>query len=205
MANNHSNKMNMLLKSFFLKAAEYGWFLDYNSSIIDLAELVGNNDEERLNQTLVAHFSNEVKAIEIDVLRKFQKRREILGKAFKAHFQGDYELSIPVFLSQIDGIFREMTTKEIFLFNAKKNPISWINDIDEEKTLKIILAILEPLKVSEILASNFTKSSDYPNVIHRNCILHGYDTTYANEINSYKVISLLNYVSTIVYDVVYSE
>lgn len=37
----------------------------------------------------------------------FEPRMHILEKALKAHLNSDYELSIPIFLSQIDGIFIE--------------------------------------------------------------------------------------------------
>ncbi len=62
------------------------------------------------------------------------------------------------------------------------------------------LAILEPLKENENLSANFAEAENYPNALNRNRILHGRDQNYYSESNSYKAISLLLYIGTIVHD-----
>ena len=63
----------------------------------------------------------------------------------------------------------------------------------------ITSALLEPLKNPIAVASSYNDRSNYPDVLNRHEILHGIDYEYGNEINSLKVISILNYISSILY------
>jgi len=105
------------------------------------------------------------------------------------------------FVDQIDGIFREITSKEIFSKRDNSSPGRWLDEMNNMNVTKLSLAVLEPLRKSEVFASNFKNAINYPFMIHRNSILHGYETDFMNETNAYKTISLLNYIGTIVYDI----
>ncbi|MBN2891507.1 MAG: hypothetical protein JXL97_06555 [Bacteroidales bacterium] len=63
------------------------------------------------------------------------------------------------------------------------------------------ISILEPLRENKNIAANFDEAIDYPKVLNRNLILHGRLLNYVNEKNSYKAISLLNFIGTVVYDI----
>lgn len=69
----------------------------------------------------------------------------------------------------------------------------------------MLSAALTPLKEYRMLTLSFNKVKDYPHIVSRNSILHGYDINYASETNGLKTISLLNYVVRVVYDILHSD
>lgn len=92
------------------KKFEYNWagFLTI-PKLRELYELWKKGEKERVKDFFYQWFSDKEK---IDnLIEDFNKntiikpRMHILGKALKAHLNSDYELSIPILLSQIDGIF----------------------------------------------------------------------------------------------------
>lgn len=105
-------------------------------------------------------------------------------------------MSIPVFLTQIEGLFFDLTEKKIF---SKGKAKEWLNS-KNNNNLDFRLAILESLKQNENLSANFDEAKDYPNALNRNRILLGRDINYSSELNSYKAVSLLLIFGTIVYD-----
>ncbi len=91
-------------------------------------------------------------------------------------------------------IFSKGKTKEN---TAKK----WLEERDGHD-VDFRLSILEPLRKNENISASFKESENFPNALNRNKILHGRDLSYSTEINSYKAISLLLFIGTIVYDTV---
>jgi hypothetical protein len=94
------------------KKFEYNWvgFLTL-TEIKELYELWKKGDTEKVKDFFYNWFSDEEKVDNlIEDFNKnefFRPRMHILSKALKAHLNTDYELSIPILLSQIDGIFIE--------------------------------------------------------------------------------------------------
>ena len=94
------------------KKFEYNWvgFL----TIPEIKRLYGlwkKGEKDKVKDFFYQWFSDEKKID--DLINDFNKndifkpRMHILEKALKAHLNSDYELSIPIILSQIDGIFIE--------------------------------------------------------------------------------------------------
>lgn len=180
---------------------DYGWFVEYWMQPMDVFKALLSNDPKTVDRLFASYLKSNLKEIENNITTRFPERKHILQSAFKAHRRKKWELSIPVLLTQIDGIFREITSKEIFSKRDNKNPSRWLDQMNESNVPKLSLAVLEPLRKSEVFAANFNDAMKYPFMIHRNSILHGYETNFVNETNAYKTLSLLNYISTIVYDV----
>ena len=192
-------------KLFSVILSDEGWYIDYGLAQKTLSEIYISqiiNNTAVLDTYMMDFYKKKLNRIIKYFEIKFKNRFLILKKAFKAHKNGDYELSIPVFLSQIEGIFYDLTQKNLFSNNkrykeetAKKWVESKIGSIDDLR-----LALLEPLRENKNISSNFEESTNFPKVLNRNMILHGRDLKYSNEINSFKAISLLLFIGTIAYD-----
>jgi len=101
-------KFNKPLKTL----AENGWFISWWNTpvawIYPLARLFESGQTEHANRRLRNHFAEQIVSIECRLRKQFPRRAAVLQKAFAAHRSRDYELAIPVFLIQADGIAREI-------------------------------------------------------------------------------------------------
>jgi len=197
--------LNEGYRIFSVMLSDEGWYLDYELAVKTIQELYIHQitkNSKVLDEYMIAFYKKKLSQI-IEFFKKHhQSRFPFLEKAFYAHEKGDFEMSIPVFLAQIEGVFYDLTEKEIFSKGRGKKDNTakeWINS-KESSQIDFRLSILEPLKQNENISANFKESKDFPNVLNRNRILHGRDLNYANEMNSFKAISLLFFIGTIVYD-----
>jgi len=179
--------------------AEYGWYLplDFNPPIINsYADKLKKGNYEFVNNEMVALFDNDIADIEVGLIKKFPNRKAAIQAAIRAHNNQEYFLSIPVFFSQIEGICKELTG--IRFFKIKNNqPLtsSWIKNV---KSDSIIELVLEPLKHTGVTRQKQNISN--PLGINRHDVLHGDSVDYGEDkLNSYKVLSLLNYIGETIY------
>ena len=191
-----------LVITFFMNK---GWFFDFEIPIDHYFVEIALYDPIIFETYMKTHFNDRIDKIEKLAIDRFPSRSKIISKAIQSHKNGDYELSIPVLLGQIDGIFRELTKKEIFSSQKKRAEKVYEKFKNENINKKILTAALTPLREYEILSASFNKSEKNPHIIARNPILHGYKTDYANETNGLKTISLLNYIVRVVYDILNGE
>ncbi|WP_370089330.1 hypothetical protein [Ekhidna sp.] len=184
----------------YRKLAEFGWYITLETDIsepIRLTEMIEKEevDEMELDKEMMTHFKNHFKVIRKTLLRKFPRRKEILESAFNAHKNSDYNLSIPVFFSQAEGICCDITGKKLFGGRKDSNDnyhphtFEWVKNLERES---ILTNLLEPLKHKGSLNQSDSE-------FNRHAVLHGEDCNYGSETNSYKALSLLNFVGTIVY------
>jgi len=198
-------------KLFSIMLSDEGWYFDYELALETLSDLYIDqvfNDSDVLDEYMIKFYRDKIKDI-IDNFKTIQnKRYPIIEKAFIAHDMGYYELSIPVFLAQIEGVFFDLTKKDLFSQGRRNNKENtagnWIDlksSSDIDNNLQFRLTLLGSLKNNENITANFTESNDFPNALNRNKILHGRELNYSSELNSFKAISLLSFIGTIVYDI----
>jgi hypothetical protein len=100
-----------------LLMAERGWFFDLALTLPALgkiAERLSSGHEEEVEEVLVAYFEQETDSIENSLVERFPRRAHLIKAAFRAHRKGDYELCIPVFFAQVDGICYDVTSRNLF-------------------------------------------------------------------------------------------
>ncbi len=185
-----------------------GWYIDYGLALPTLAELLllDYHNKTYLDSYLTKYYKTKIKGLSKNIVSSYPTRKNILEAAFKAHSNKIYELSIPIMLGQIDGICYDLIEKDLFSKGRRKKnesipsniPQHWVEELQIDN---FRISFLEPLRNNKYLAANFDESREYPHALNRNKILHGRDLEYANEKNSYKAISLLNYITTIVTDI----
>lgn len=116
-----------------------------------------------------------------------RQRHRLALKAFKHHKKGAYEASIPIILSQIDGIFRDYGVKDLdFFVSSHRKRIQEF--LDAETALGWKKMVLPLRRVFGRPA----QASSAKGVISRHAIIHGRELAYDTEMNSTKCFVLLS-------------
>jgi len=185
-----------------LLLGEYGWYVDLKMSIPELWELKKALSEGKVDEAesaLVDYFEKQIDEIEFYISKKFPKRKKLINAAFNAHRRQEYELSIPVFLIQSDGICKEVINED--LFRQKKgipNTANYVEQVALNNCGKLIRnALLNPLKQTLPIRANKFERKDGFNNLNRHMVIHGEDLEYGSKINSLKAISLINYIANV--------
>lgn len=179
--------------------AQYGWYLPFDfhlPTINHYAEQLRKGDHESVNNEMVALFDYDIADIEAELIKNFPNRKEVIQAAISAHNKQEYFLSIPVFFSQIEGICKELTGFRFFkIKNHQPLTSSWVKNVKRDSIIELVL---EPLKHTGVTrqVQNFSN----PLGINRHDVLHGDTVDYGKDkVNSYKALSLLNYIGETVY------
>lgn len=143
----------------------------------------------------------------------FSGRENIINQAINAHIRGEYALSIPVLITQIEGIageFCEKNSVEVMATDRNgKKTLRKITTKNSNGGYKLQGAInneflkggifhpevLLSLIDSIIFTNTDNLGKDYSTILNRHGILHGNIKMYDSEINSYKCILLLDVLS----------
>jgi hypothetical protein len=181
-----------------------GWYLDLEMTLpglwsLEKAITEGNSDEAEL--ALAEYFRENTRHIEEDLINLFPHRARILSSAFSAHSRGEYELSVPVFLAQADGICHELIGLQLFRKSRKRRNVPATAEyVDTLADDTFQAAMLYPLSVTLPISASEHERGDAFVGLNRHQVLHGESTRYGTEMNSLKAISLLNYVAHILKD-----
>lgn len=179
--------------------AAAGWYmpidLDFGTANHLANELQAGNVNS-VNEILINYFDDELQAIENDLVLKFPNRQAVIKAALFAHESENYYLSIPVFFAQAEGIAKELTSFKLFqLRNNEPTIREWADEFD---TNSILSALIEPLRIQGPMRKKQDPMN--PSGLNRHDVLHGDSVDYGDDkLNSYKALSLLNYIGETVY------
>ena len=182
-------------KQSLAKLADRGWFLDPNMPVANIG-LLARAIEEYPNDVDTAYsgfIRNRLDEIEWELVAAYPSRNHLLRDAFEAHRKAQYTLSVPVFLTQADGIFRERFNKE--LYDSKRQGVSRaITDNTYRSSCqdRFFRAVLEPFKVPSPLWNSQGELDKAFTGLNRHQVLHGMSTDYDVELNSLRAVSLLS-------------
>ncbi len=173
-----------------------GWFLSPDTPIEQLqlfTDSLGENGGSEKKDPISSHFRKRIDSIESELSKSYPPRSQILHDAFEAHRAGKYTLSVPVFLSQADGIWRDQFRENFF---QKKKLKSTLQDCKNDPQLQYVatmLTLLEPREPGKNnpLWANESERDDLFDALNRHQVLHGESVNYATEQNSFKAIWLL--------------
>ncbi|MEA3496892.1 MAG: hypothetical protein U9R42_12780 [Bacteroidota bacterium] len=179
---------------------KHGWFMTLEMSPVEIHTVSSysvNGNLDKVDDFFVNHISELNSSIEKELYKNFPLRMKILKEGFQAHRKGNFHSSILIFLSQSDGICRDITGFK--LYNQKKGkPIikKYLEELDHDSfAYKILQQIAEP----GLINSSERDLSNYNGSLNRHEIMHGISTNFGNVTNSLKAISLLNYVGRILW------
>lgn len=185
---------------FDLLLKEYGWHLRKDMSFHGLIPLV-KKDDGSIDKFFCDSLWWSLWRIRQKAIKRFPSRKRAINLAFKAHRRGEFELSIPAFLILSEGIFRDLTKGDIFSKRSKEKD-SFVEQLKKnKKVIPLISYSIEAVINGNIIGLSFSNKDDlaYPNVLHRNRILHGSDTDFGTKVNSYKAISQFEFIVDLVY------
>ena len=185
------------------KVADYGWYISEKLGFGNILILIGQanlRNEEEVDKIMNDFISKNTNKIKSDLIKKFPQRAKYFESAFKAHKRKDYISSVPVFLAQIDWISKKLLGVKFFsnkkiMGNYKPKSILWLEKINPDIITEMLL---EPLKYKSAFGKHNTEVEETQ--VTRSKILHGDDIDYDSVTISNKAISLLYYLSTVVYD-----
>jgi len=190
-----------------VQLAKRGWYvwLDMPFTFLySLNRAVGQQQFHIVDQAVMGYFKKEGRRIESIILKSFPNRAAILSAAFRAHRKRDFALSVPVFLSQADGICSELLG--VGFYSRKKGIPRTASAADRFTEPNLMLSILEPLRVAGALNAFEGERNQHPDVLNRHEVLHGKSVDYATPVNSFRAFSLLAYLgSTLVTAIEYQE
>jgi hypothetical protein len=179
--------------------AEYGWYLPFDfhpPTIKHYVEEIKKGNITFIDNEMITLLDNEITNIESELIKKFSNRKSVIQAAIKAHRNHDYYLSIPVFFSQVDGICNELTGDRFFkIRHNRPSTGSWTSNLKNDSILELVL---EPLKHTGVARQKQDLSN--PLGTNRHDVMHGDSVDYGEDkTNSYKALSLLNYIGETVY------
>ncbi|WP_156356110.1 hypothetical protein [Pseudomonas sp. GTC 16482] len=135
------------------------------------------------------------------IIEDYPTREFAIAPAAEAHRRQDYALSVPVFISQAEGVIRDHLKAELF-WKTQKNKWENVSDVAHREFAQI--SQLESWFDYADASHWIQLMSDLPVAygddkrhrlgyqgFNRNTILHGLDLCYANECYSLKAFSLL--------------
>ncbi|MCK4358460.1 MAG: hypothetical protein KAW92_06910 [Candidatus Cloacimonetes bacterium] len=199
------------LKIIIKNLAYRGWYISIEMDLPELtllSEFITNKKYDKLDNYMCNIIESKLDQIEKEIIQKYPNRRKIIQSAFNAHKKGEYELSVPVFLAQADGICNELLEMSLYKkYTPKKKEdpnqkmrLLTANEIEKYVSNSIIMsALVEPLRNISGLNVSTEYKNQYPIILNRHEIIHGLDLNYGNKKNSLKTITLLHYFISVVY------
>ncbi len=177
--------------------AEQGWFPNWYTFFFR-----PENEYNNLDDLMIAHIDGCWNELKEKIITHNPKRKHILEVAFKLHEEGNYIASIPLLLTQSDGICSEeftyfftkdhntgRTAADEIIHQAENNELA-VNFLSE--------ILIEPFKVDLQIKKGSSKTSKSakekgPN---RHGIIHGSrkHLDYGSDINGYKAVSFLAFI-----------
>ncbi len=169
--------------------SKYGWYINANFSInfiLELANYVKQKNAKELENEIIKYYKHNIDGIRKNLLIKYNDRQILLEEAFNAHKREMYFSSTILFLSQADGL---CDGNFFLLAKNKKKLKTFLNQKQSPDVVNIVLG-----KESAIDSWTGHKQK-YFSDLNRHDIMHGYCFDFGNEVNSFKALSLLCFMS----------
>lgn len=179
------------LKNFKL-LAEHGWFPDPHMPLGLLSRLATTigEDPSEVDAVFGQHLKGQLSEVEEELTKLSPERAHLIRDAFWAHRQGRYSLSIPVFLSQADGLWFDQFKQSVFMGRDREGAHK-DNPTQFESTY---FRLFDALRIATlpIWISKREREETFSD-LNRHQVLHGEVVDYNTEENSLKAISFLRW------------
>jgi hypothetical protein len=179
---------------------ELGWppndSLDFHdiNSIIEAYDKYGS---EYIKNDIEKYFLKKFDQKEVnDILKNweetksFKNRLPILRQAINAHLEGNYYISVPAFLPQIEGIIVDGYGHNGRM-NGERLEKYFRDLLSSTNTFSFDIAVQEFLL--QYVLAEFQHGISPKSCLSRHAILHGADTKYGTAANSLRCILLIDY------------
>jgi len=195
------NGFTPLMKKAITMLANRGWFIDFEmpaSVFKEIIKIINEGKFTIFERELISYFEKHLDRIESDIIIRFKNRKNLINASFNAHRRKEYILSIPVILAQVDGICYEVV-KHSFFMKRNQRPLT-ATYVDNVATDTFRYAVLFPLSQKLPINISSYERPKKSRQLNRHAIFHGESIRYGSKKNSIKAISLINYVSYVLWD-----
>lgn len=187
-------------RAALLVLAHEGWYFDLEAmefgTPLEIANNFQSGDRETAETHLCDHYRDRLNEIEQQLTKWFPSRLAIFRDAFQAHRQGLYFASIPLFLSQIDGVCHDLSDYYFFTKPRGERRTGVSPFIEQKGLSEINLALLAPLMAEHSILLGENRRPANFSQLNRHQVLHGESLDYGSELNSLRSISLLHYLAS---------
>lgn len=177
-----------------------GWCLDPEMPHTwgrDLMKAIDLGEEDEVQQWLMSYFQERLEEIEQALVERHPSRAPLLADAFRAHREGRYGLSIPVMLSQADGVIHDRHQRQLYSKKSGTNVLDVLQLLPDDDMRSMFAAAFYvdiPLtRKTQHLPEGFDG-------LNRHAVLHGTSPNYGTEVNGLRAVSILNLASYLVTD-----
>lgn len=119
-------------------------------------------------------------------MRSMSRQRErLVRRAIEHHGAGRYEASVPILLTQVEGITADVSSGRMFF---SKNPRRAADLVDESR----LVALEGALSALQRYYSEDVPETITSGLLSRHGVLHGRELAYDTKVNSAKALSLLD-------------
>lgn len=180
------------VKKNLVAMAEAGWYLDSEMPISDLIHFedeLAESDPEQISAGRADYFEGALDRIEETLSDRHPNRAHLIRDSFEAHRAGKFNTSIPLLLTQADGICFDLTGFQLF---TGRGLVKLVKRVDPDT---IERAYLEPLLRLGPISEGARQRQRRPASLNRHAVLHGECTDFGTKENGLKAISFLNFVS----------
>jgi hypothetical protein len=182
--------------------AKQGWFPNWFTFFSQIGD-------KSLDDFMIDHIDQCLDILKQKIVEFSPERKHILEAAFRLHEEGNYIASIPLLLTQSDGIcserFTYFFTKDPSTGNKASDEIIQQSERGEFAASFFTEIMLEPFKVKLQICEGASKASKKAKAKgpNRHGILHGSrkHLDYGTKINGYKALSFLAFIVFTVKDV----
>jgi len=172
---------------------ENGWYAFADMSARDVRSIADQFQDDPIaaGERIAQWVRDRVDQVEADLAFEFPDRRAILANAFAAHREGTFNLSVPVFLAQADGIWLERCGHNLFDGDISATVAAALGDRVRDGVIDRLLRTLtsREWKLRRSKGGRGPSFSD----LNRHQVLHGEATDYGTEENSLKAIAMLHF------------
>lgn len=193
--------------------AAKGWFFGWNDSLQSVMELIEKLDvtqERAIDDVLAQYYRENLQFLTGELISRHPARAPVIKAAVNAHKtlgNDGYILSIPVFISQADGLLTEITKVRSAMMKAKGLPVLQSSKALQERltTDQESLDLIHPLlnlheldfmKSASAREDGARETGEVFTALNRHQVMHGESWNYGTELNSLKAFSFLAFVGT---------
>ncbi|WP_423391458.1 hypothetical protein [Burkholderia sp. LMG 21824] len=183
------------MREGLIAMSRFGWYLDQDMEMSDpirFKRAVDEGREVQADTEMVEYFDARIDGIRTELIQAYSHRQEILDAAFDAHSRGQYLLSIPVLLAQVDGICFDVVDAHFFMGRERPEVLAKAAEFADSQIARAFLAPLEA--EMSIALSEKARPPGFAG-LNRHMVLHGESIDYGTKENGLRAISLLNYIA----------
>ncbi|MFL9928834.1 hypothetical protein P0D88_06090 [Paraburkholderia sp. RL18-103-BIB-C] len=183
------------MREGLVSMSQSGWYLDRDmgmSEPLRFKRAMADGRQADAEAEMVKHFEARTAGIRAELIQAYPHRREIFEAAFDAHLNGQYLVSIPVLLAQVDGICFDVANAHFFMGKERPKVLAYAVEFAGSQIARAFLAPLE--SEMTIALSERARPQGFTG-LNRHMVLHGESVDYGTKENGLRAISLLNYMS----------